>query len=267
MCLILLAVDADSDYPLIVAANRDEFHQRPSAAAHFWPDHPRLLAGRDLQAGGTWMGVTLGGRFAAVTNFSEQQPPANPRSRGELTHQFLLGEEAPKAYVERIASCGSEYRGFNLIVGTPERGYFYYCNRTGTHRALGPGVYGLSNDSLDTPWPKVVHGVRVLTDNAHSPSVDALIAHLASRDVPSAEDLPGEPGVELEVLESEHALRRAATFIDGEVFGTRSSTVMIQSSDGWVEFTEQNYHAAGEPGAVASFRFQLGSDLAHASSV
>ncbi len=267
MCLILLAVDADSDYPLIVAANRDEFHERPSAAAHFWHDHPRLLAGRDLKEGGTWMGVTLDGRFAAVTNFSEQEPPANPRSRGELTHQFLLGEEAPEAYLERIASRSREYRGFNLIVGTRERGYFYFSNATQVFRALGPGIYGLSNDALDTPWPKVVHGVRVLTDCAHRPSVDELIEHLARRDVITDEGLEREEvEPKPEGLGPESSRRGASTFIDGELYGTRCSTVVVQRSDGWVEFTEQSYHAGGERGAISSFRFQLGSDLARASS-
>lgn len=261
MCLILLAIETSPDYPLIVAANRDEFHERPAAAAHFWRDHPQLLAGRDLQQGGTWMGITLDGRFAAVTNFREQTPPSNPRSRGELTNQFLLGDDSPRAYLERVAAHAGEFRGFNLIVGTHDQGYFYYSNRTQELKALASGVYGLSNDTLNAPWPKVVHGIRVLSASAHDPSTDALLEHLTSRDVPT----DGEP--EHVGPDPEASRRAASTFIDGAVYGTRSSTVMIQNGDGWVDFTEQCFRAAGEKSTASSFRFRLRSDLAYAASL
>ena len=253
MCLIILAIEASPDYPLIVAANRDEFHERPTASAHFWGDHSQLLAGRDLKEGGTWMGITRNGRFAAVTNFREENPTEAPRSRGDLTNQFLLGDDEPKEYLDRVAGRGEDYRGFNLLVGSPSHGYFYYANRTQEFRALDPGIYGLSNDVLDAPWPKVVHGVRVLTDNAKAPKAETLIAHLASRDSGT-----GEVGLDI-------TQRRGSTFIEGEVYGTRSSTVMIQTRERWVEFVEQSYLAAGETGEMRNFRFQLDADIANAS--
>ncbi|MCZ6868286.1 MAG: NRDE family protein [Gammaproteobacteria bacterium] len=256
MCLIILAIEASSDYPLIVAANRDEFHERPTAGAHFWGDHSQLLAGRDLKEGGTWMGITRDGRFAAVTNFREETPTRAPRSRGELTHQFLLGDDEPEAYLDGVASRGDQYRGFNLLVGSPRHGYFYYANRTQEFRALSEGVYGLSNDVLDAPWPKVLHGVRVLTENAEAPTVETLIEHLASRDLGEGLD------PQLDITQ-----RTASTFIEGEVYGTRSSTVMIQTREGSVEFAEQSYLAAGRKGEMRNFRFQLDADLANASSL
>lgn len=256
MCLIILAIEASSDYPLIVAANRDEFHERPTAGAHFWGDHSQLLAGRDLKEGGTWMGITRDGRFAAVTNFRVETPTRAPRSRGELTHQFLLGDDEPEAYLDGVASRGDQYRGFNLLVGSPRHGYFYYANRTQEFRALSEGVYGLSNDVLDAPWPKVLHGVRVLTENAEAPTVETLIEHLASRDLGEGLD------PQLDITQ-----RTASTFIEGEVYGTRSSTVMIQTREGSVEFAEQSYLAAGRKGEMRNFRFQLDADLANASSL
>ncbi|MEJ2131675.1 MAG: NRDE family protein [Gammaproteobacteria bacterium] len=256
MCLILLAIDENAEFPFIVAANRDEFHARPTAPAHFWRDHPQVLAGRDLKEGGTWMGITKGGRFAAVTNFREESPTDAPRSRGELTRQFLLGATEPKPYLETIAQHGDQYRGFNLIVGSPLQGYFYYSNRTEEFRALEAGIYGISNGALDTPWPKVVHGMRALASHARAPTVVNLVEHLASREIPG-EDVEGT-GPER---------RASSTFIEGDVYGTRSSTVLIQTRERVVEFAEQLYAAGGEKGALNRFRFELVSGLANASSL
>jgi uncharacterized protein with NRDE domain len=157
MCLILFAID-QADHRLVVAANRDEYYARPASRADFWSDHPSVLAGRDLQAGGTWLGVTTGGRFAAVTNFRETPPqPMPPRSRGDLTADFLTGSEAPSEYLARIAQRGHLYRGFNLLIADPS-GAYYYSNRGGLPKKLPAGVYGLSNQLLDCDWPKVVGG-------------------------------------------------------------------------------------------------------------
>ena len=156
MCLILVAWQAHDDYPLVVAANRDEFFARPAAPAAFWRDAPQVLAGRDLEAGGTWLGVSRERRFAALTNYREggrQLPDA--RSRGALVAEFVRGRTHLAAYLAQVAATAADYNGFNLFVGDGER-LAYYANRgDGRPRWLTPGIYGLSNHLLDTPWPKL----------------------------------------------------------------------------------------------------------------
>ena len=155
MCLIAIAWKAHPDFPLVVAANRDEWRDRPASPAHWWAEAPGLLAGRDLQAGGTWMGVTHGRRFAAVTNFRD---PSDRRStalsRGSLVTAFLLGDDAPGAFLARLAGSASQYNGFNLLVGDGDT-LLYFGSREGEVRAVDPGVHALSNHLLDEPWPKV----------------------------------------------------------------------------------------------------------------
>jgi uncharacterized protein with NRDE domain len=155
MCLIVLAWQVHPEYPLVVAANRDEFFARPSAPAGFWPERPEILAGRDLEAGGTWLGVNRCGRFAALTNYREggQQRPEAP-SRGALATDFLTQQSDPQRYLDDLAKRGAEYNGFNLFVGDCRR-LGYYANRGRGPRWLEPGIYGLSNHLLDTPWPKL----------------------------------------------------------------------------------------------------------------
>ena len=155
MCLIVVAWRARPDLPLVVAANRDEWRDRPAESARWWSDHPELLAGRDLKAGGTWMGITRGGRFAAVTNFRDPSDKrSTARSRGGLVTEFLLGRDAPPDFLASLAARVHEYNGFNLILGDGE-GLYYYGSREGVPRAIEPGVHGLSNHLLDEPWPKV----------------------------------------------------------------------------------------------------------------
>jgi hypothetical protein len=153
-----LSLGQHRKYPLVVAANRDELLARPTQAAGFWQDAPQLLAGRDLSQGGTWLGITRDGRFAALTNFRD--PPAkrpDRPSRGYLISAFLQGSDTPSAYVTGLAARAHEYNGFSLIVGHGGE-FYYYANREREPRALAPGLYGLSNHLLDTPWPKVVRG-------------------------------------------------------------------------------------------------------------
>ena len=226
MCLILFAHGLRADLPLVVAANRDEFHGRPTAAAAWWQDRPQLLAGRDLQDGGTWLGISRTGRFAAVTNFSEEPPApsAAARSRGELTTGFLQGEQTPGEYLAEIARRADQYRGFNLLVGDGTQ-LHYLCNRNGSPRALPPGVYGLSNSVLDSAWPKVVTGKQDLAAavaNLHGAELTrALFALLGNRDVAPDDQLPGiERGLEL-------ARRVAPRFIASDTYGTRACTVLV----------------------------------------
>jgi uncharacterized protein with NRDE domain len=155
MCLIAFAYKTHPRYSLVVAANRDEFYRRPTAPVDFWPECPCVLAGRDLEQGGTWLGVSRDGRFAALTNYRD--PAANrpdARSRGELVRDYLCGSMSPQEYLERVKASGGDYNGFNLLVGDAG-GLWYYSNRTDVVAAVAPGVHGLSNHLLDTPWPKV----------------------------------------------------------------------------------------------------------------
>ena len=148
MCLIVLGWRALPDHPLVVAANRDEFHARPASAAAFWPDRSAILAGRDLQAGGTWMGVSRGGRFAAVTNFRGATEPSAAHSRGALVAGFLEGKLPPESYLGGLQ--GRMYSGFNLLVCDKEE-LWSMSNRDGPPRRLEPGIYGLGNTLLDAP--------------------------------------------------------------------------------------------------------------------
>lgn len=240
MCLILLALEARSDLPLVIAANRDEFYARPTALAAPWPDAPQVIAGRDLRQGGTWLGITTAGRWAAVTNFRE---PENRRtkapSRGRLVADYLLGDLSPAVYLDSIASEAHLFHGFNLLVGS-RSSVRWFSNRAGDHplqgRELTAGVYGLSNDLLDTPWPKVVEGKREMREGLEAGAdPDTLMQGLLDRTLAAEADLP-ETGVPREV---EHAL--SARFIAGIEYGTRSSTVIRVEKSGRALLLERSF--------------------------
>ena len=227
MCLILFAVNPNERFRLVVAANRDEFYARPSAPAGFWDDKPDLLAGRDEQMGGTWLGVTRTGNFAAVTNFREELiDPVPPRSRGDLPLTFLTGTSSPQAFVTNIARSGHEYRGFNLLV-SEGHDLHYYGNRAGEPRALPDGCYGLSNQLLDCDWPKVVDGRKKLT---------ALFENDPNNPTEALFDLLTDSGDDREFSNS---------FILTEEYGTRAATVVLIAEDGTVEFEERSFGKGG----------------------
>ena len=150
MCLILLAWKRSRDYPLVVAANRDEFHARPAAPAAFWDDRPGILAGRDLEARGTWMGVSRSGKFAAVTNYRGAREPRAAESRGALVARFLENGHRPSQYIDALTPRASFYSGFNLLVADGEE-LWWMSNRGGEPRRLEPGIHGLGNTLLDAP--------------------------------------------------------------------------------------------------------------------
>lgn len=245
MCLVLLALDAHPDYPLVLAANRDEFYERPTAPATFWNDAPGVLAGRDLLAGGTWLGIDRRGRIAAVTNYRQgTREAAAPRSRGHLVSEYLTGDGDGRAHVERVAREAGLYNGFNLICGDP-RALHYFSNREGHARALEPGVYGLSNHLLDSPWPKVTagrSGLSALLSTTGDELVSRLFELLSDRRQHADELLP-RTGVS---PEWERLLSSA--FIASPEYGTRSSTVVLIGRDGGVTFVERSFG----PGGVAS---------------
>jgi uncharacterized protein with NRDE domain len=253
MCLVLIALDSHPDYSLIVAANRDEFYDRPTAPAEFWADAPSVLAGRDLKAGGTWLGVDQRGRLAAVTNYrqGERESPA-PRSRGRLVSDFLTGNTGALEYIERVQSDADLYNGFNLIA-SDAGGLFYYSNRGGRVRTLAPGVYGLSNHLLDTPWPKVASAKSVfgtLLSGKSSELTERLFTLLSDRSQ-AADDLLPSTGVS-------HDWERllSSAFIATEQYGTRSSTVLLVGRNGSILFIERSFGPRGAPGNEARFELQ-----------
>jgi len=256
MCLVLLALKAHPDYPLIVAANRDEFYDRPTDPAGFWSDDPLVLGGRDREAGGTWLGVDRQGRFAAVTNYrqGEREKPA-PRSRGLLVSDYLSGNSGTPEYMERVQREAGLYNGFNLIAGDASA-LWYFSNREGQVRNLRPGVYGLSNHLLDTPWPKVAStksAFAALLKESGSKLSDELFALLSDRNR-AADGLLPSTGIG---QEWEHLLSSA--FIASDQYGTRSSTVVLMGRDRRIIFRERTFGPHGSRGAEARFEIPSGA--------
>jgi uncharacterized protein with NRDE domain len=262
MCLIALAWRAHPAYRLIVAANRDEYFGRPSAPADFWDDHRGVLAGRDLEAGGTWLGITLGGRFAALTNYRN---PAERRtgvpSRGALVSGFLTGKAGPSEYLKQVQKAAASYNGFSLLVGDADSLWFL-SNRGGGLLRVKPGVHGLSNHLLDTPWPKVERArakfARLLERPFEAAAAFDLLAD--TERAPSAE-LPST-GVSIEMEERLSAIRILAA----GGYGTRCSTALCFANDGRVEFHERSYREDGGAGSTVSYRVTLSRGKARASS-
>ena len=250
MCLILVAWRAHPEYPLVVAANRDEYYRRPTAPAAFWPDHPQVLAGRDLEAGGTWMGITRQGRFSALTNFrdpSRQQPRAP--SRGRLVADFLTGDQSIDDCLDGLDA--SAYNGFNLLLGDGEK-LVAFSNVSGERHDLKPGIYGLSNALLDTPWPKVGAGKTALEAALNAlPDEHRLWTLLRDQGTHPDDVLPAT-GVP---LEWERLL--SAAFVLSPDYGTRSSTILTLSAGAAVTFDEQGWLAGRQPGVRQRFRLIL----------
>lgn len=241
MCIILFAWRHHPRYPLIVAANRDEFYDRPTAAADFWPGDAGMLAGKDLRCGGTWLGITRCGRFAAVTNYREgASRHAAPRSRGHLVSNYLTGEHTPAEYAADVSNRAAQYNGFNLLLGDRET-LLCLSNREGGLQVLPPGVHGLSNHLLNTPWPKVVRGTAALRATLAETTVQprSLTELLADKRMAEENELP-ETGIDI-------ALERALSpiLIHTPTYGTRSSTAIIVTQSGEVVFVEQS-RSSGE---------------------
>lgn len=239
MCLIVFAWRPGNALPLLVAANRDEFYARPSAALAQWPQAPGVYAGRDLEAGGTWLGIGPRGRFAAVTNIRAPQTARAPRSRGELVAGFLSGEVPLAAYAETITGQAHAYAGFNLLLGDGQ----HVCYLASHHapRLLAEGVYGLSNAGLDTPWPKLVRARRALQASLNDPQPQALFALLADDQPPPDSALP-DTGVG---LATERLLSTA--FINSTNYGTRASTLLYAYASGEREMHERSFGPLGTP--------------------
>jgi uncharacterized protein with NRDE domain len=220
MCLILIAWRTHAKYSLVVAANRDEFHARPAASAAFWPDHPEILAGRDLQARGTWLGVARNGRFASVTNYRGGHDPSAAESRGALVSGFLSSSVSPESFVSEINKKKNNFSGFNLLLADQNE-LWWLSNRDGGSRRLEPGYYALGNLLLDTP--------EVMEVKARFQAAPAAVEPLFSL--------------------------LATARIVAPAYGTRCSTVVLAGDPGRMQFAERAFDAAGVDGATLRYEF------------
>jgi len=252
MCLLVFALRSHPRLPLIVAGNRDEFHARPSQAAHWWPDNRDIVGGRDLQAGGTWLAVHRSGRFAAVTNHRDaRRESAGLRSRGHLITGFLDAGTGVIDYLESID--GSAYAGFNLLV-SDGRSAGYLSNRGGGLHELQPGIYGLSNATLDEPWTKVTRTRSRLAELIDKDNVNesSLMRMLGDREKASADE------VETNGLSFSMAHALTAPFIVHPEYGTRCSTVMTIDDAGKVRFLERRFGPDGRQSGESQYNFESG---------
>ncbi|TWT04952.1 NRDE family protein [Planomicrobium sp. CPCC 101079] len=251
MCLINFQFQKHPKYKLVVAANRDEFYGRPTESAHFWEDTPSILAGRDLEQGGTWLGVDKTGKFAALTNFRDpSKPEAGKISRGALVRDYLAGTQSPTDFLAAINP--TDYTGFNLLVGDADR-LFYYNNIQPAVTEIAPGTYGLSNHLLDTPWPKVIKGKKYLYDYLSSHEeveLDSLFNILANSEQASDSELP-RTGIGLEFER-----KLSAMFIKTPDYGTRSASVVLVDYDGTITFAEKTFKN-GEQNDEQIFNFKV----------
>jgi uncharacterized protein with NRDE domain len=252
MCLLLIAWKTHPRYRLILAGNRDEFHDRAAAPLNWWQDDPRILAGRDLKAGGTWLGVARSGRFGVVTNYRDLQAPVEGApSRGNLVPRFLTGATSPKEFLDDLRGAAMRYSGFNLLVGG-SRALYYFSNRgPKVPTALAPGVYGLSNHLLNTPWPKLTRTrdkfSKLLTEAEVTP--ESLFSILADREQADANALPstGLPNDWERVVSS--------PFIVNERYGTRCSSVLLVERTGRTMLHERRFDASAVQSGTSRFEF------------
>lgn len=255
MCLIAFAWNAHPNFRLIVGANRDEWHDRPAAPAAWWNDHPEILAGRDLKAGGSWMGITRNGRFAAVTNFRDPgDKKSTVRSRGELVTDFLASAATPEKYLSALKRHSNEYNGFNLIVADTVSLAFFSSIR-GEVEILPPGVYALSNHTLNEPWPKVKAAKSALeaalgVETLQKALQMAVYDFLSDTVTPPDSALP-DTGVG---LAWERVLSPA--LIVTPTYGTRASTILSIANSDEVSFVEHTRAINGSVSSITKFHFE-----------
>ncbi len=252
MCLIFLSFNHHKKYRLIVAANRDEFYKRQTAPAHFWDDFPHILGGRDLEAGGTWMGITRQGKIAMVTNYRDLRnlKPVAP-SRGLLVADYLVNGNQPLAFVQQVNNRAADYNGFNLIAGYTHQ-LVYYSNYRPGPQVLHPGIYGLSNHLLNTPWPKVERGKKIFEEIlSTSFNHTDLLEFLRNEERAPDDQLP-DTGIG---LERERAL--SSMFIRTPDYGSRCSTIITVDYEDRVVFTERTYRVPSVNFLDTSYEFTI----------
>ena len=254
MCLLIAAHRACPGYRLIVAANRDEFHGRATAAASHWQDQPTILAGRDLEGGGTWLGLHVAGRFATVTNVRSAHPVRRgPRSRGLIVSDFLRADHDATTHAEQLMPAASNYDGFNLLAWDGAD-LAWLSNQASAPRTLAPGIYTLSNALLDTSWPKTerLRGafLRVMASDTRDPII-ALLAVLRDTARAAAAQLP-DTGIG-----PERESWLSSIFIAGDDYGTRCSSVLTITDAGQVNFHERRYDGQAQVSGDSRFEFVL----------
>ena len=255
VCLILFANEANSRYRLVLAANRDEFYSRPTAPAAFWKEAPDVLAGIDLKSGGSWLGATRSGKIAAVTNLrGPGKAWENAPSRGNLVSDFLIGNESPAVFIYKLRTRARNYNGFNLLLGSAEELWWYSNRYDEPPRRITPGIHGLSNDLLDTPWPKVERGKRALghliIDEKEITSEK--VFPILEDHSPAADDELPDTGVGLEL---ERVL--SAPFVRTQDYGTRSSTVLLIDHTGNVTFVEHSFNPRDDSRKETRYEFRI----------
>lgn len=238
MCLILWANDYHSKYKLVVAANRDEFYSRPTLPASFWPENPSILAGQDLKAGGTWMGITTRGRFATLTNYRDPKN-INPHapSRGKLVQKYLESSLPTEEYMQNLLLEGGKFNGFNLLAGT-WADLYYFSNREMLVQKVEKGVHGLSNSLIDVPWPKVSKGIQAMKQclKAPEPDIKRLFDMMLDREMPDDSELPSTGvGIELERM-------LAPLFVESKDYGTRTTSVLLIDNNNYTRFWERSFN-------------------------
>ncbi len=261
MCLIVFAYQVHPDYPLIVLANRDEFYQRPTRAAQFWPETPTILAGKDLQSGGTWLGVSKAGRFAAVTNFREKKTNNSLfKSRGEIPINFLSSEISSEQYCQNLVDQSEQYDGYNALLFDGKK-LCYASNKitnykTEKHQMIKPGVYGISNHLFDTPWPKVLRSKKALQKQLTQPvDIKKLFTILADDTKAQDHELPDTGiGFEFEQLLS-------SCFIKSPQYGTRSSTIILYNKEKQIQFYERCFGVEGIFSGEKTYEFIIEKDV------
>ena len=249
MCLLAIAWKVHPKYRLVIGANRDEFHTRPSQALKWWSDEPNIIGGRDLLAGGTWLAAHRAGRFATVTNYREHQTKRTGlKSRGEIVTQFLNSKENTMCSVNKIN--GDNYMGFNLLASDGDS-LCYLSNRSNGTLKLGPGIYGLSNAALNTPWSKVMRcrkGLKHLIeiDNVNETE---LVRLLSDRKTDSAANAKSDE------LPFEMGRRLTAPFIISPEYGTRCTTALTWAYTGKMMVCEHRFDADGKKTGKSKFHF------------
>ena len=270
MCILFVAVNQHPDYPLIIAANRDEFFARPTTASHFWPDSPEhpvnspeppvnnlerlLIAGKDEQAGGTWMGITGNGRLAALTNIRDPKKiKKNAITRGALVSQYLKGQQRQDEYLALLQRSKHQYNGYNLLFG-PWHRLQVYNNYLDQVETLNKGLYRLSNASLNSPWPKINKGTAQLAEychEGHSIQTEKLFALLKNKHQAADADLP-KTGVPIELER-----RLSSIFIQGEDYGTRSSTVLLIDKKQQITWQERTFDKRAVCVGQKNYNFEI----------
>jgi uncharacterized protein with NRDE domain len=253
MCLIFLSLNNHPQYKLIIAANRDEFYQRKTEAASFWHDHPNIVGGRDLEAMGTWMAMSKQGKISLITNYRDPfNINPNAPSRGQLVSDFLMDNSTPGEYIRQVEAKGKAYNGFNLVVGSAD-GLHYYSNYKEKSEVISPGLHGLSNHLLDTPWPKVVKGLEKMKTLLAAKEIDPLqIFDLLYDDRTAPDEKLPDTGVG---LEKERML--SSMFIKSPNYGTRCSTVLMVDRMNDVYFSERVYDLATFEYTTRIFEFKI----------